>query len=836
MIYWRYALRELQRRPGRWLISLLSVAIAVAAIVAVASATATTRIAYQQVFEALSGRADLEVVAHGGGRFNGDIAKKIEAVPGTRAVVPMFHRGTIVYAEGEKAKAMAVGFVPGNAETLAGLHIVAGRLPENTSEVAIQSSLASALHLKVGSKPRLLTSSGLRTYAISGIVDPETAARLRQGGMVLARLDGLQRAFRARGEVDALQILLAPGSDAERAIRAYARVLPPELKAQVPSARSGLAEETLLLTQVSLNMASALSFTTAVFIVLSVFLMSVGERRQQLATLHAIGATRRQIVRTISAEALLMGMAGTLLGVPLGVYGGSFLIQTMAKLLQTSLPSTPDLRWAIGTGAIVGPVICLLAAWYPARRAAMVSPVEGMRPAVDRERRGGRRWTTVVGGVGLAAALLLAGGTARGEVPIWAAIVGLIVSLVSLVLLIPLVLAPLVKVLGYPLRRALGLEGEMSQRIVLRRVTRSSLTIGVLFIAVAASIGTGNAVFSITDDVRTWYERTITADFLLRPMMPEMSGEEAASMSESLGREVAKLPGVQMVDSISLVRVDAGGQDAMLVARNFSLYDAVPLDLIGGDPVEVNRQLHDGATVVGSVLAERIGVRPGDTVKVVFGNESHVFPVAAIATEYTFGGSILSLDRAVAKRLLHVEGVNTYLIKAQADRRSALEPKLAAIAEKNGLLLQSFVELWRLIHSMVTGVTGGLWVLLALGLLVGGLGVVNTLTMNVLEQTREIGMLRAIGMRRPQIVKTVLGQAAFLGLIGVAAGAIAGLSLARSINLTLGSTFGRYVPFVMRGEFVAGLVLAGLAIVMLAAILPARRAARLVPIEAMRQE
>ena len=176
MIYWRYALRELQRRPGRWLISLLSVAIAVAAIVAVASATATTRIAYQQVFEALSGRADLEVVAHGGGRFNGDIAKKIEAVPGTRAVVPMFHRGTIVYAEGEKAKAMAVGFVPGNAETLAGLHIVAGRLPENTSEVAIQSSLASALHLKVGSKPRLLTSSGLRTYAISGIVDPVGAS------------------------------------------------------------------------------------------------------------------------------------------------------------------------------------------------------------------------------------------------------------------------------------------------------------------------------------------------------------------------------------------------------------------------------------------------------------------------------------------------------------------------------------------------------------------------------------------------------------------------------------------------------------------------------------
>ncbi len=210
--------------------------------------------------------------------------------------------------------------------------------------------------------------------------------------------------------------------------------------------------------------------------------------------------------------------------------------------------------------------------------------------------------------------------------------------------------------------------------------------------------------------------------------------------------------------------------------------------------------------------------------------------MAAIATEYTFGGAILSLDRDVAKRLLHVEGVDTFLIKAQPGSIGQLEPKLAALAEKNGLLLQSFVELWGLIHSMVTGVTGGLWVLLALGLLVGGLGVVNTLTMNVLEQTREIGMLRAIGMRRRQIIKTVLGQAAVLGTIGVVAGAVSGVSLARSINLTLGSMFGRYVPFAMRPEFLAALMLVGITVVMLAAVFPARRAAALSPIQAMREE
>ncbi len=552
MIYWRYALRELQRRPGRWFISLLSVAIAVAAIVAVSSATITTRMAYEEVFEAMAGRADLEVVAQGGGHFDQSVYKQIAAVPDTRAIVPVFHRGTIVYAGAGKAKALAVGMLPDNEESLAGLQLVKGDFPRRANEIAIQSSLASALALSVGSKVRLLTSAGLRNFTVAGIVDPETAARLRQGGMVLGRLDVLQRLFRARDQVDALQILLTPSTDPQQAIAAYSGVLPPELKVQVPSARSGLAEETLLLTQVSLNMASALSFTTAVFIVLSVFLMSVSERRRQLAMLHAVGATRRQIVGMISTEALLMGFLGTVLGIPLGVYGGSFLIGAMANLLQTNLPPAPDLRWAIGVGAVVGPVICLLAAWYPARRAAQVSPIEGMRAVVSDSGDRQRRWTSAIGFAGLLFSLFFAVATERGYVPIWAALVCLIVSLVSLVLLIPLALKPIIKLLGYPMRGIFGLEGEMSQRIVLRRLTRSSLTIGVLFVAVSAAVGTGNAVFSIADDVRTWYERTITADFLLRPMMPEMTGEQAASMQESLGGEIARLDGVEMVDGISL--------------------------------------------------------------------------------------------------------------------------------------------------------------------------------------------------------------------------------------------------------------------------------------------
>jgi len=836
MIFWTYALRQLQRRLGRSLLSLFSVVIAVAAIVAVMSATDTTRKAYQQVFATLAGRADLEVTSRGGGRLRQDVAAKIKDLSGIRAVVPTLLRGTILYAHGTKAKAMALGIVPDAPDSLADFEIVEGHLPKTAGEIAIEKNLAAGLQIKAGDSVRLLTSNGLRSYKVAGLISLESAARLRQGGMILAPLGHLQRVFRSAGEVDSLNLFLTDPKTAPDVIERVSQILPQGLSVGVPSSRTGLAEETLLLTEVSLDMASALSFTTAVFIVLSVFLMNVSERRQQLSILRAIGASRRQIMGMIGCEALLVGAIGTLVGVPVGIYGARFLTRSMATLLNADLPESTDLSFAMIVGAVVGPAICLLAAWYPARRASLVSPLEGMRPVVTVRPERGHRTMTVAGLIGLAISAVFAVASLRGHLPIWSVVFGLILSLVSLVALVPIALPPAVRLIAWPLRRFLSVEGDMAERLVLRHSGRSSLTIGVLFIAVSAGIGTSNAVFSITDDVRTWYERTITADFLLRAMMPDVSGQEAVTLDESIRDEIMALGDIQQVEAIRLLRVEAGEHDAIMLAREFSLYKQAPLDVVGGDADAVLQQLAQGEVVVGSVLAEREHIRPGEMLHITYGGMSQSFRVAAVATEYTFGGSVVYVDRLVAKRLFAIEGVDSFLIKSVPGKSAELEPKLRALAQEKGLLLQSFAELLKLIDSMVAGVTGGLWILLTLGLVVGALGVVNTLTMNVLEQTREMGMLRAIGMARGQLMKTVLGQAAIIGMLGILAGGISGVSLARSINISLATMFGHQIAFALRPQFMLALLAAALAIVMLAALAPALRAAKLSPMTAMRQD
>jgi putative ABC transport system permease protein len=307
-------------------------------------------------------------------------------------------------------------------------------------------------------------------------------------------------------------------------------------------------------------------------------------------------------------------------------------------------------------------------------------------------------------------------------------------------------------------------------------------------------------------------------------------------MPDSIGAELATIQGIERVEAIRFLKAEIAGQSAVILARDFSLYQDPPLDLVGGDPRSLLDRLRKGEAVIGSVLAEKTGAKTGDTLEVTVGTQTHRFPIAGIATEYTFGGAVAFIDRSTAKRLIGIEGADSYLIKAQAGHAGAVGAALTSLAEREGLLLHSFGELMALIDSMVAGVTGGLWVLLTLSLLVGALGVTNTLMMSVLEQSRELGMLRAIGMRRGQIIKTIVGQGALLGLVGIVGGAAAGLSLAHGINISLGSLFGRIVEFAVRPQFLLALVAASLALVLLAAAFPAWRASTLSPIQDSRED
>jgi putative ABC transport system permease protein len=275
------------------------------------------------------------------------------------------------------------------------------------------------------------------------------------------------------------------------------------------------------------------------------------------------------------------------------------------------------------------------------------------------------------------------------------------------------------------------------------------------------------------------------------------------------------------------VSAQSGEQSVLLIARDFLGDPENFFDLVDGNAADTLAGLQAGKVVVGSVLAERLSLGVGDKIPLETADGTVQLDVVATANDYLAGGLTLYMMRDEASRLLGVSGVDAYVVQAEPDKLVEVEKALRDYCQSKGLLLQSYADLVQYIDKMINGVIASLWMLLGLGCVIATMGLVNTLTMNILEQTREIGMLRVVAMTRGQVRRMIFAQATLLGVIGLIPGAIAGVFVAYAISLSSQAVLGHAVTFQFRPGLALGCLLVGLVVVMLSSMIPAERAARL---------
>jgi putative ABC transport system permease protein len=481
--------------------------------------------------------------------------------------------------------------------------------------------------------------------------------------------------------------------------------------------------------------------------------------------------------------------------------------------------------------------MALLSTWLPARRAARRAPLN------DLLARGGifaeepRRWPAYAGLALIAVHLLCVLGLARGDLPPWLLAPIMPVGVVGCVLAIPLVISPLMRLVALLLCRPLGLEGRLAMRQLQRRPVRVSLTVGILSIALFVGIGVGHALLASVRDTRAWTKHVIATDFYVRGTQPD--GAYAITMSalpENLEAEIAALDGVARVDKLNWILARAQGERIVVIASTFAPDRPAPMQLAAGESASVIRRLEQGDVVVGTALARRLQLAPGDRIEVDTRQGPQHLRIAGTVNEYTIDGMAVVMERHVAQRLFGVEGVHVFLVTAPPGKVSALAANLRNYCEQRRLLLQSGLELRRYVDQAVDSFAGLVWALLALVFVVASLAIVNTLTMNVLEQTRELGVLRAVGLKRGQLRKLVLSQALGVGLMSLLPGTAVGLALAYVFNLLSDLLLAHAVPFRIEVGLISGCILAAISVAVVAALLPARRASRLEVITALQYE
>lgn len=818
--------RGWRERPARTALSMFSVAVAVAAVLGTALAQSSVRLGVRQLSAEVDRRPAVEIVSAEGGRLPEDDVPEVADLPGVLTAMPIANRATLARVHGRRFRGVLVGLPLDQLDEWS-LPLAEGEPCRKAGEAILSAQIAASLNAKLGDKLIVITRRGPRSARIVGLADAVALGEFAPAATIVMPLAAVQSYFRLNGQVDRVRVLVDSVEQREAVMAEIAGRLPDSLAVQVPLAPTEMIDTTLRSTELAMRLAGALSMAMAAFIILNTLRLNFSERRRDMAVLRVLGTTRRQMFAMHVTEGLGLGLGGALLGAPLGIWLGAMLRQAMGGLLEVEIP-TPEMPLSVLMLALaLGPAVAALSALIPAIQSRGISAIEAMGETDLRRAEHFPLWAVVAGLLAWSGSVALVWLVVQGRLAPETAIPAGLLMLVAFVAVIPALVAPVVRTANWLLAPWTKTEGRLASEQLLARSTRTGLTAGVLVVALSAGLGLGTAIISNVNDVRGWYRRSLSGDVFLTD--PAAADESAATQGRrDIAAEVADVDGVERVIELRLLPARANGMSAMCIVRDFVPEVDLPWEMPAGEEAELRSRLKAGEVALSSVIARKLGLEAGDSARFEIEGRAHTLRIAALVNDYMLGGRVAFIDQASAAKLVNLGPAEFFVVEANPDAEPGdLAARLETLLADDGIVVQSFADLRRQLDGLINGVVGALWGLLAIGFLIGGIAVGNTLMMNVLEQTREIGLLRIIGMTPAQVRKLVFCESALLGILGALLGTLGGITTAIVIHYCNEPVLGRAIAFSMPAWLLMANVSGCLLIALLAAWRPGHWAARL---------
>jgi putative ABC transport system permease protein len=832
------AWRGLRARPLRTTLTTVGVALGVAVLFAGIATNAGIDASVDGTVSRTMGRADLRIAAFDETGLTEQTLESIATTAGVDIVAPTIERATYLGlpisgpADALPAPVTVVGVDVTSESVLHELGLQRGVLPgAHELGAVISASLARDDGLALGDRVTIQGPDAPAVVPVVGILTGDGPWDDRAGRIVLLPFDLARTTFDSPG-IERIDIGLADGVDADGVVAAleaslltepYLLSTPTELAATMRASTGDFATMTALIAAVALFAGAFLIFNT--------LSMTVVERVRELGLLRAAGATRRQVTGFILVQALAIGVIGTIVGLGVGAILSVLVARWVGQVGDVTLARPEISPISAIAAAVTGLVVTVAAALEPARRAGRIPPVEALKARLDppTARRARLRWLVVVflivGAMGLVAWPRPTGDGAMVRA------IAVYVTLLVVALGVPLFLPWLVRLAGVPFTFIVRLEERLARASLLHDRGRASLTIGALTVGLAMMVALGGVAQAARSTAGAWIADVVPGDLVLTSIFPR-------SLDEGLDGVLGGLPGVQAVSPIATFDLSIDGQRIDGAAMTGSdLAANAHLDLTDGDPSDAYAALDRGGAVIVPIgLARQEGIELDDLLRATGSDGSSVeLRVAAIA-ERTLPGR--TAESAIVgwpdAARLGVVGADAFAITFDA---GATDEQRAGIErEARGLALEpvTMAEIQGAVGLTFDRVFGLFDALALIAVIVAALGIVNTLSMNVFERVREIGVLRAAGMTRRQVWRVVVVEAGVTGTIGAIGGILAGIVIG-SVMVTFTGDRPGFAVAISWSAVVLALAL-GVGLAMLAAAYPARLASRLSIVRALGHE
>jgi putative ABC transport system permease protein len=848
----KVALKGLWARKLRTALTGFAVVIGVAFVAGTFVFTDTIDASFKDLFERTSKGVDVSVQSRLAVEEDfatpppmpADTLTRVQSVPGVEeAAGSLSLDGTLLDKEGDPilSQGPPTLIVSEQPERFDPFTYVDGGPPENDDQVVLDKGTSDEYGFRVGDTVTVAARAPKKQYTVSGIATLGDSDNLAGSRLVMMTLPETHRVLEEPGFFD-ISVAAAGGTSPEELKAAIARELGPGFavrtgKEQAEKNAQDLSDA-LGFIRTALLVFAGVALLVGGFLIFNTFTVTVAQRTREFALLRTLGASRPQILRSVLAETVAIGLVASVIGILCGLLLAPGLRALLAAfgidLGDTSLQLEPR---TIIVGLAVGIVATVASGFVPARRATRVQPVEAMRESVTpgpaRLRRRRVIIALVVEAIGVATLLYgLLGdpGTANATASLLG--LGSVLMIFGFALIAPTLVRPLSSLIGRPLERLQGLTGRLARENATRQPQRTAVTASALMIGVALVVLV--AIFAA--GVRATIDQGIDEQVRAGSIITHEDG--FSPLPRGLTERLSQVDGVT---AVSAVRFETGrlagesGTTGVTGVDPATVRDVLTLDWDEGSD-DVLSSLGTGNAAVSNEFADSKNVGVGDTLRFTTPNGSQVeYRVTGIydAQAGLVGGVVVGNESLI--RDWDAKDIAFALVAGApgTSQETLKSNEIAALQDFPTAKPQTIQDFKDEQNQQVSGLLGLIYALLSLSVIIALLGIVNTLALSVHERTRELGMLRAVGMSRRQVRRMVRGESVITAAIGALLGIVLGIAFAAIVSRPLASE--GFVFKLPVGTLIAVVILAALAGV-IAAIPPARRASKVDVLRAVTTE